>query len=1256
MMDPLLHARLRPLLWRLRQRRFAAGLAGCWMAVAALAGVLGMACRAFGWTPRALLPAAGVAAVAAGVWTVRRLWKSRPGWAQLAGAIERGQPALKGLLLTAVQQEESAGRPLNVLQRRVVLSAVRASHQGGWRQFVPLWQVAGAHVLQVAAGVAMLAALWSLRAPGTTVRNVLTLRPAFEVTPGDVALEKGSSLVVLARFGVAAPARAELVLKRSGEPERRVALVRSLSDPVYGASIPEVAADFTYRVDYDGQTSRDYRVTVYEHPRLERSDAELNYPDYTALPRKRVEDTRQVGAVEGTRLDLTLSLNKPVVSARLVGRTNSPGTLVLEVGTNLASAYLRGWTLTNSGRYDLVLVDGDGRTNKVPTTFVLDALPNRPPEFKLTAPRGDTQPSALEEVAFAGTVWDDFGVPRFGLSYRLAAGEPRSIELGKAVPGREKRSFQQLVRLEDLGVHPDDLVAWNVWAEDIGPDGQVRRTEGDLYFAEVRPFEEIFREAESPSGDSQQQQQQQQGTPATRLAELQKQILAATWNLQRTRGAKSDYASNAVVVRDSQSVALDRAKSEKNQAEEDGRPGEWNTVIKAMGEAVDHMEEAAGKPAALAQAVVSEQAALQALMRMSVRETSVSRGRNRGQGTGQSASQRQLDQLDLKQEEDRYETQRQAQAGQNSEQREELQILNRLRELARRQQDLNERMKEVQTALEEARTEEEREEARRQLKRLEEEQREMLAGIDELRQRMDRPENQSRMSEQRQRLEETREELQKAAEAADQGSTGRAVSSGTRAQRQLEEMRDDLRKESASQFSEELRQLRQDARELARKQDEVRRTMEGAASPSGPKSLSESPERREAAEQLARQRGALTNLIQRATEVSQKAEEAEPLVSQKLYDTLRKFQQEDSGAVKSLQQELAERGQLTQRMYEHLQETSGQGGQTLEMAAELLRQGGVAQADRVEQRARGGIGQFRDGVEQAAESVLGDDTEALRRAAGELDALTSELQREIARDSGESPDPSDASAPGDGAARRTGASPRDSQGRTADAREPGSEGARENATPPERPGPNGSPGEEPASQPGRQPGPGSEAGANARSETAASTPPTQSPGSGPGGARSPQARTPGGANRGTAGTRAGVNLQDLAGGGNEGETSRGQPGGPGPLTGGNFAPWSDRLREVEEIVDSPELRAGVAGARERARLMRLEYRRDLKKPDWATVRLEVLKPLVEVRQQIAEELARRGSRDALVPIDRDPVPTRYTELVRKYYEELGKDR
>jgi hypothetical protein len=112
----------------------------------------------------------------------------------------------------------------------------------------------------------------------------------------------------------------------------------------------------------------------------------------------------------------------------------------------------------------------------------------------------------------------------------------------------------------------------------------------------------------------------------------------------------------------------------------------------------------------------------------------------------------------------------------------------------------------------------------------------------------------------------------------------------------------------------------------------------------------------------------------------------------------------------------------------------------------------------------------------------------------------------------------------------------------------------------------------------------------------------------------------------------------------------------GPITGESFGPWSDRLREVEDLVDLPSLRADLARARERARQMRQEYRRDQKKPDWATVRLQVVKPLVEVRQQISEELARRDPKDNLAPIDRDPVPGRYAEMVRRYYERLGKDR
>jgi len=108
------------------------------------------------------------------------------------------------------------------------------------------------------------------------------------------------------------------------------------------------------------------------------------------------------------------------------------------------------------------------------------------------------------------------------------------------------------------------------------------------------------------------------------------------------------------------------------------------------------------------------------------------------------------------------------------------------------------------------------------------------------------------------------------------------------------------------------------------------------------------------------------------------------------------------------------------------------------------------------------------------------------------------------------------------------------------------------------------------------------------------------------------------------------------------------------LTGSDFRGWSDRLSEVEEMVDNPGIRNDLARVQDRARAVRSEFKNGGKKPDWAVVRSEILSPLVEVRRRIDEELSRKQSDEAMVPLDRDAIPAMYTELVRRYYENLGK--
>lgn len=108
-----------------------------------------------------------------------------------------------------------------------------------------------------------------------------------------------------------------------------------------------------------------------------------------------------------------------------------------------------------------------------------------------------------------------------------------------------------------------------------------------------------------------------------------------------------------------------------------------------------------------------------------------------------------------------------------------------------------------------------------------------------------------------------------------------------------------------------------------------------------------------------------------------------------------------------------------------------------------------------------------------------------------------------------------------------------------------------------------------------------------------------------------------------------------------------------PIKGEDFLKWSDRLRDVEEMVDDPDLRAEAARIRDQARAIRAEFKRHSQEPNWNLVRVNVAEPLVELTNRLSDELLRRASKQALVPLDRDPVPPKYSEKTRRYYERLG---
>jgi hypothetical protein len=117
--------------------------------------------------------------------------------------------------------------------------------------------------------------------------------------------------------------------------------------------------------------------------------------------------------------------------------------------------------------------------------------------------------------------------------------------------------------------------------------------------------------------------------------------------------------------------------------------------------------------------------------------------------------------------------------------------------------------------------------------------------------------------------------------------------------------------------------------------------------------------------------------------------------------------------------------------------------------------------------------------------------------------------------------------------------------------------------------------------------------------------------------------------------------------------AHGGAGPSGPIVGDDFVNWADHMRDVEQVVDSVELRNRLATVRERVAAFRADYKLHDRMPAGEAVKMQVLQPMTEVRVQLQEDLARLENVRSLVPLDHDPVPDNYSELVRKYYEKLG---
>ena len=543
-MDP--HAQIRELVVRVRRRwRQLMVLRGATRGALACAGVLSAAAVLAGvaWHTPLTLAVLGLSAILlAGGALVWGLWPSRvvPSDTVVARFIEEHEPSLDDRLVSAIDQMDARSNRAGFSERLLADAARRVSAVDP-TEVVPGLLLRRATMRSLAAGLLVVGVMFFSRhaARESLDAAALVLFPSevtLDVTPGSTKIPVGSALTVQARLGGnRAPVTAEL-WRAPGEAPladgdwTRIAMGPDAGDR-FTATLEAIDAPFSYRVVVGAFSSPIYRVAVSRAPRVERIEVEYRYPPALGLQTQIEEDGGDIYAPAGTDVRLRVFTDGPAERGALALAGGAKVELAPESGALSGSL-----TIVADSSYRVSLVGEDGLSSSGDTEYFIRTIEDRPPEVRLVTPGRDRDVTRLEEVEIETEAEDDFGIERLDLVYSVGGGRESVVPLDiqRHAPSV---SAKHLLYLENLEIAPGDFVSYYVRARDVPRGRRSSETRSDIFFLQVRPFDQEFTPTRSQAAGG-------GGTQAIDdLVSSQKEIIVATWKLDRraqaSKGAQS---------------------------------------------------------------------------------------------------------------------------------------------------------------------------------------------------------------------------------------------------------------------------------------------------------------------------------------------------------------------------------------------------------------------------------------------------------------------------------------------------------------------------------------------------------------------------------------------------------------------------------------------------------------------------------------------------------------------------------------------
>jgi Domain of unknown function (DUF4175) len=958
--------------------------------------------------------------------------RHRPSLTQIARYLEEQNPDLEDRLATAVEfgrqapdspARRRAGEPSEqqpdpyALLHRLLQDAISRTTQIDFSRQLQLRFAAAWRALSGVAALLALVAFFGysgmfrqrLQQLWTTVQNVPKTLRGLQVTPGDARVRRGETVDIVAQSPDEAVEKASIYIvagkisvasARLNEGDWSPNAMESTTQPgKFLYRLFDVRDTLRYYVRLENEFSPIYTIIPLDAPEIKTLHLTFHFPEEMGLPAKHETGTGDVYAPAGTRVDLSLVASQPLARAEWQIGENAAQPMRVTADTMAQFSF----TITQDESYVMRLANADGLTNVSPEYFI-HVTPDEAPLITIARPGRDTRPTMLEETPLAAQVRDDFGLRQFDLIYAINDQPPvRQDMLAAAERVSDSPSSEidyrgeTLLFLEQLKVQPGDFISYYFEAADAK-----QKVGTDLYFLEVRPFEEEFYRALSQGGGG--------GENSSGLAVSQKEIVTATWKLERAR----QKMSRDELQQSSKAIAETQADLKESVARisQGARMGGGLTeemgggkIIKfledavvAMGEAVPLLEEAK-----LAEALDPERRAYQLLLKVDAerRRRELAMGGGGASSFGQQQSSQELARLfedELNKIQSKYETlQNQQQQQQGTQLNEALQ---KVKELAQRQERLNDLSRLMQ------RENQSSEEKKRQIERLRRQQDELNREVQKLAQQMHQlgqssPGNQQSLQQLEDNLRQTADDMTRTTDNLRRENLANAGAEGNRAldrlrdlEEQLQQQRSDNTRENLSQLREEMQQLAEAQKQLS---DDVQR--EGNNAPgAGAEQRRQWQERQQ---ELQRRANRAREDLQKTQENTHRAAGEEAMVGQ---EKSAREKQDLSQDLRKLTEEFDQR-----RILERMQQ-----------AGESIQQERLGEAERAQNEAAQSLKKLEEQLGESLSQLAQAPEEKLDLALQETQRLRSELEKSLRERSAATPSEQQQGGNSESPANRTG--------------------------------------------------------------------------------------------------------------------------------------------------------------------------------------------------------------------------------------------